>query len=196
MLKLYKNIRNRREELGMSQQDLADLLGYKSRSTIAKIESGENDIPQSKVMAFAKALKTTPAYLMGWRSDNNFSNNLKYLVQQSDMTYGILAKKTNIDSRRIIKLVENRDDPNIKEASEIAKYFNISLTDLLEKKMTSFDYHSDECGNDSMTSYDNIEQEFGYGIRRIVELCSNLNVDGIKKVTDYINDLNDDYFLK
>ena len=196
MLKLYENIRNRREELGMSQQDLADLLGYKSRSTIAKIESGENDIPQSKVMAFAKALKTTPAYLMGWRSDNNFSNNLKYLVQQSDMTYGILAKKTNIDSRRIIKLVENRDDPNIKEASEIAKYFNISLTDLLEKKMTSFDYHSDECGNDSMTSYDYIEQEFGYGIRRIVELCSNLNVDGIKKVTDYINDLNDDYFLK
>ena len=168
MLKLYENIRNRREELGMSQQDLADLLGYKSRSTIAKIESGENDIPQSKVMAFAKALKT----------------------------YGILAKKTNIDLRRIIKLVENRDDPNVKEASEIAKYFNISLTDLLEKKMTSFDYHSDECGNDSMTSYDNIEQEFGYGIRRIVELCSDLNVDGIKKVTDYINDLNDDYFMK
>mgnify|MGYP001205127926 CR=1 FL=1 len=67
MLKLYENIRNRREELGMSQQDLADLLGYKSRSTIAKIESGENDIPQSKVMAFAKALKTTPAYLMAFR---------------------------------------------------------------------------------------------------------------------------------
>lgn len=196
MLKLYENIRNRREELGMSQQDLADLLGYKSRSTIAKIESGENDIPQSKVMAFAKALKTTPAYLMGWRSDNNFSNNLKYLVQQSDMTYGILAKKTNIDLRRIIKLVENKDDPNVKEASEIAKYFNISLTDLLEKKMTSFDYHCDEYGNDSMTSYDKIEQDFGYGIRRIVELCSDLNVDGIKKVTDYINDLNDDYFIK
>ena len=95
MLKLYENIRNRREELGMSQQDLADLLGYKSRSTIAKIESGENDIPQSKVMAFAKALKTTPAYLMGWRSDNNFSNNLKYLVQQSDMTYGILATENH-----------------------------------------------------------------------------------------------------
>ena len=66
MLKLYENIRNRREELGMSQQDLADLLGYKSRSTIAKIESGDNDIPQSKVMAFAEALQTSPAYLMGW----------------------------------------------------------------------------------------------------------------------------------
>ena len=64
MLKLYENIRNRREELGMSQQDLADLLGYKSRSTIAKIESGDNDIPQSKVMAFAEALQTTPAYLI------------------------------------------------------------------------------------------------------------------------------------
>ena len=92
--------------------------------------------------------------------------------------------------------MENRDDPNVKEASEIAKYFNISLTDLLEKKMASFDYHSDEYGNDNMTRLDEIEQEFGYGIRRIVELCSDLNVDGIKKVTDYINDLNDDYFMK
>ena len=48
MMELYENIKHRREELGLSQQDLADMLGYKSRSTIAKIEAGENDIPQSK----------------------------------------------------------------------------------------------------------------------------------------------------
>ena len=29
---------------------------------------GENDIPQSKIIAFAKALDTTPSYLMGWES--------------------------------------------------------------------------------------------------------------------------------
>ena len=66
MMELYENIKHRREELGLSQQDLADMLGYKSRSTIAKIEAGENDIPQSKIKAFAIALKTTPAILMGW----------------------------------------------------------------------------------------------------------------------------------
>ena len=57
MMELYENIKHRREELGLSQQDLADMLGYKSRSTIAKIEAGENDIPQSKIKAFAIALK-------------------------------------------------------------------------------------------------------------------------------------------
>lgn len=63
---LYDRIRARREELNMSQEELAKRLGYKSRSTIAKIESGENDITQSKIVAFAKALGVKPAYLMGW----------------------------------------------------------------------------------------------------------------------------------
>ena len=39
----------------MTQQELAKKLGYKSTSTIAKIESGENDIPQAKLAAFASA---------------------------------------------------------------------------------------------------------------------------------------------
>lgn len=62
---LYENIRKRRKELGLSQKELADKLGYKSTSTIAKIENGTNDIPQSKIVAFAKALDTTPGKLMG-----------------------------------------------------------------------------------------------------------------------------------
>lgn len=64
-MKFYEKIRARREELGMTQDELAKLLGYKSRSTIAKIEKGENDITQSKITAFAQALKTTPGELMG-----------------------------------------------------------------------------------------------------------------------------------
>ena len=63
---LYDRIRTRREQLNMSQEELAKRLGYKSRSTIAKIESGENDITQSKIVAFAKALGVKPGYLMGW----------------------------------------------------------------------------------------------------------------------------------
>lgn len=43
----------------------------KSRSSIQKIEKGENDIPQSKIKAFAVALNTTPEYLMGWTSSGN-----------------------------------------------------------------------------------------------------------------------------
>ena len=67
---LYDNIRKRREQLNITQQELAERMGYTSRSTISKIENGENDIPQSKIIAFAKALNTTPAYLMGWTEEH------------------------------------------------------------------------------------------------------------------------------
>ena len=53
------NIKNRRIELRMSQQELANAMGYKTRSTIAKIESGENDVSQRKIQRFADILNTT-----------------------------------------------------------------------------------------------------------------------------------------
>ena len=58
------NIKKRRIELGLSQQELADALGYKTRSIIAKIESGENDVSQSKLRKFAAVLHTTPEALI------------------------------------------------------------------------------------------------------------------------------------
>lgn len=58
------NIKKRRFELRMSQQELADAMGYKTRSTIAKIESGENDVSQKKLQRFAQVLDTTPEALI------------------------------------------------------------------------------------------------------------------------------------
>lgn len=58
-MSIGSNIKKRRFELRMSQQDLADALGYKSRSTIAKIESGKNDVTQKKLRRFAEVLDTT-----------------------------------------------------------------------------------------------------------------------------------------
>ena len=65
MLTLYRNIRSRRTELKMSQDTLAELTGYKDRSSIAKIEKGEVDLSESKIREFAKALKVAPRELMG-----------------------------------------------------------------------------------------------------------------------------------
>lgn len=66
MLALYKNIKSRRTELKISQDTLAELTGYKDRSSIAKIEKGEVDLAESKIREFAKALKVSPQELMGW----------------------------------------------------------------------------------------------------------------------------------
>lgn len=64
-----ENITQRRKELGWTQEELAIRMGYKSKSTINKIELGINDIPQSKVVKFAEILGTTPADLMGWTEE-------------------------------------------------------------------------------------------------------------------------------
>ena len=66
MATLYDRIKSRRTELGLTVEELAHKMGYKDKSSISKIENGKADIPQSKIAAFADALETTPAYLMGW----------------------------------------------------------------------------------------------------------------------------------
>lgn len=74
MLELYTNIKKYRKLKGMSQQELAEITGYGDRSSIAKIEKGEVDLSQSKILAFAKALEVTPAFLMGFAEKNSYDN--------------------------------------------------------------------------------------------------------------------------
>lgn len=62
-------IRDRREQLGLSQEELGKRLGYKSRSSINKIELDQRNLTQSKIKAIADALETTPSYIMGWKED-------------------------------------------------------------------------------------------------------------------------------
>lgn len=68
MLDLYKNIKKKRLELGMTQSELASKTGYSGKSSIAKIEGGYVDLSESKIALFAEALHTTPSELMGWKS--------------------------------------------------------------------------------------------------------------------------------
>lgn len=67
--KIGERIRDRRIQLNMTQYELALKTGYTSRTTINKIEMGINDVRQKKIELFAKALETTPSYLMGWTDD-------------------------------------------------------------------------------------------------------------------------------
>ena len=64
-----ERIKLRREELQMTQEELAQKLGYKSRSSINKIELGGNELTQRKITDIAHALQTTPSYIMGWLDD-------------------------------------------------------------------------------------------------------------------------------
>ena len=104
MLEIYKRIRARREELGLSQEELAKRMGYKSRSSINKIEKGENDIPQSKIVAFAQALRTTLEALMGWEQSP---------APASDDLPAFSPTGQKIDARTRRQLEKVLDDDNL-----------------------------------------------------------------------------------
>lgn len=67
-MKLGDKVKKRREELGLSQEELAFKMGYKSRTSINKIEKGRA-ISQKIIYRLSEVLEVTPAYLMGWEED-------------------------------------------------------------------------------------------------------------------------------
>lgn len=56
-------VRYYRELNGIKQSELADMLGYKDRSSIGKIENGINDIPLSMLEKIAKVFGISPVDL-------------------------------------------------------------------------------------------------------------------------------------
>lgn len=69
MSTIGQRIRNRRKELKMTVDQLAEILG-KNRATIYRYESDDiENMPLSVLEPLARALKVTPAYLMGWEDD-------------------------------------------------------------------------------------------------------------------------------
>lgn len=69
-MNIGERIKNLRKQKGLTQTELAHKIGYKDKTALSKIERGLNNPYQSKIIALAEALDTTPAYLMGW--DNIF----------------------------------------------------------------------------------------------------------------------------
>lgn len=70
-------IKARRVELGWSQRDLAEKMGYKNHSVIARIEAGKVDLPQSRLDQFAKVLGLSHGYLLGLVSEDQNAKNAK-----------------------------------------------------------------------------------------------------------------------
>lgn len=69
-----EKIKERRLALGWTQEELAQKMGYATKSSINKIELGLQDIPQSKIAQFADVMFTTTAFLMGWEEEPPASN--------------------------------------------------------------------------------------------------------------------------
>lgn len=106
MMHIGERIKERRTSLGWSQRELAERMGYKNHSVIARIESGKVDLPQSRLEQFASVLGVTHGYLIGlvdastsekndqlaklivkMRTDNDFYNTVAALASLNEKQY-------------------------------------------------------------------------------------------------------------
>ena len=80
ILDIGTRIKALRTHCGMSQNELAQKVGYTSRTTISKIESGDIKITTEDVVKFAKSLNTTIPYLMGLNENESSEQNQPYYL--------------------------------------------------------------------------------------------------------------------
>lgn len=68
MMKMYRRIRDLREDRDLSQRELAELLGM-SQTGYSKYETGENDIPIQILVRLAGIYHTSTDYLLELTDD-------------------------------------------------------------------------------------------------------------------------------
>lgn len=64
-----KRIAQRREELHISQRQLAEMLGYSTRTYISRVEIGSLPLAKERLPKWADALKTSVEYLLHEQED-------------------------------------------------------------------------------------------------------------------------------
>lgn len=138
-MEIGDRIKHKREELGISQEELARKVGYKSRSSINKIETDGRGLPQSKIMLFAKALETTPSYLMGWEENTTYIlDNLERIMLLKNISKFDLSQRSGISLSEIENIFKIGRAPisylgPLTDALEVTSKY---LTDFLPNEIT------------------------------------------------------------
>lgn len=71
---LGQRVKKQRKERGLSQDQLAIKAGYKDKSMVSKIESGQVDLPLSRIGELSLVLNVSPYYLLGMTDDPAFDH--------------------------------------------------------------------------------------------------------------------------
>lgn len=127
IMNLGNKVKTRREELGLSQEKLAFMMGYKSKTSISKIENGR-EVSHKVISKLARALNTSPTYLMGWDDPNT-------VIQKLDQPYcnESLDSSFKVHEQDFIYMPENKSqkpviisvrDQKIQRATELLQKYS------------------------------------------------------------------------
>lgn len=129
---LKENIKSKRIERKMTLEDLAKSVGV-SRQTIQRYESGViGNIPSDKIELIARALDTSPAYLMGWEQiDTNFSG--KEAPKEIYDKFKNNVSKFYGEHKELLDIYEKLSSPNQKRVFTYSK--NLLMNQQMEEEL-------------------------------------------------------------
>lgn len=134
-------IHQRRQELGMSADELAAKLG-KNRATVYRYESDDiENFPISVIDSLANALQVSPAYLMGWsevqffagrevsgKMSETFREKLAHIIETRD---GADLAATGLDLREVRLIINGTEPLSLDIACQLAEQLGEGLDSML-----------------------------------------------------------------
>ena len=112
---IIKRIKERRLALGLSYQDIADATGL-SKSTIQRYETGSiRKVPINQIEDLARALHTTPSYLMGWEESPGYYTDLETAALAQEL-------KNRPEFHVMFDSTKDLDPESIKKIVDFIKY--------------------------------------------------------------------------
>lgn len=185
-----ERIKLRREELQMTQDDLATKLGLNDKSSISKIENSGDDVTMKNVTRIATALSTTPKFLLGWDESVEESNKFTTL----NHIYLVLKRDKKVDDRSIPLMFgyDSEEDmlQNIKKQGPILIPYS-----RVKELCDTYDFDIDYLMGDSLKKYDSpvkkkTEKDFQKLLDALLDVAKVSNPQDVQRVTDLLVRLN------
>lgn len=117
-MSIGKRIKQRRTELGLTQEELAKRLGNKSRASVCTVERDKEDLTATRIKQYAAALECSPGYLMGWEEYTPPAGTPTFTVSRENLKGMILSD----EERDLIILLRNTTEEKRRLLMQLLEY--------------------------------------------------------------------------
>lgn len=122
-MELLKNIANKikwlRTNKGLSQAELANLVGYTDRAAISRIEAGLTDIPFTKLFKIADALGVGAGYMFDYKSEETDMFENYHMYKEFYDKFEVISELNKAGQKKVLDYANDLvDNPNYKKGAE------------------------------------------------------------------------------